>query len=62
VTFGPYASNGYEEEWRFLARLVQGTEQPLDLDELIHDLTFALAVAGEAADAVRAATKKETAA
>jgi myo-inositol 2-dehydrogenase / D-chiro-inositol 1-dehydrogenase len=64
MTYGPYASNGYEEEWRFLARLAQGHEQPLDLDALIHDLTFALALAGEAADAVRAtvSTKKEAAA
>jgi predicted dehydrogenase len=64
VTYGPYASNGYEEEWRFLAGLVQGTEQPLDLDGLIHDLTFALAVAGAGADAVRAtvAAEKEAAA
>jgi predicted dehydrogenase len=64
VTYGPYASNGYEEEWRFLARLAQGDEQPLDLEELIDDLTFALALAGEAADAMRATvlTEKEAAA
>jgi predicted dehydrogenase len=64
VTFGPYASNGYEEEWRFLARLVQGTEQPLDLDELIDDLTFALEVASDASEAARAtvAADEETAA
>jgi myo-inositol 2-dehydrogenase/D-chiro-inositol 1-dehydrogenase len=64
VTYGPYGSNGYEEEWRFLAGLVQGSEQPPDLDGLIHDLTFALAIADQASEAVRAtaSAEKETAA
>jgi myo-inositol 2-dehydrogenase / D-chiro-inositol 1-dehydrogenase len=60
--FGPYPMNGYEGEWRFLADLARGTVEPLDVKELIHDLTFALEVADKASDAARetaAAGKKE---
>jgi myo-inositol 2-dehydrogenase / D-chiro-inositol 1-dehydrogenase len=46
--FGPYGYNGYEGEWRFLAALAQGEVEPLDVDELISDLTFALEVADKA--------------
>ena len=53
--YGPYAYNGYEGEWRFLAELARGTAEPLDVTELIHDLTFALEVADRSAAAVRAA-------
>lgn len=51
--FGPYPVNGYEAEWRFLAGLVTGTNDPLDVSVLIHDLTFALDIADKAADRVR---------
>lgn len=51
--YGPYTYNGYEGEWRFLAELAKGTAEPLDVTELIHDLTFALEVADKASDAVR---------
>jgi predicted dehydrogenase len=51
--FGPYPMNGYEAEWRYLAGLVTGTNEPLDVDVLIHDLTFALEIADKAADTVR---------
>jgi myo-inositol 2-dehydrogenase / D-chiro-inositol 1-dehydrogenase len=54
--YGPYGHNGYEGEWRFLAELARGTAQPLDVTELIHDLTFALEVADKSAAAVREAT------
>jgi len=54
--FGPYPHNGYEAEWRFLAGLVTGTNKPLDVDVLIHDLTFALDIADKAADSVRQST------
>lgn len=51
--YGPYPYNGYEGEWRFLAKLARGTAEPLDVAELIHDLTFALDVADKASAAVR---------
>lgn len=54
--FGPYPYNGYEAEWRFLAGLVTGANEPLDVNVLIHDLTFALEIADKAADSVRRST------
>lgn len=59
--YGPYAYNGYEAEWRYLADLAAGEADPPDVTELIHDLTFALDVADKASAAVRATTapKKE---
>jgi myo-inositol 2-dehydrogenase/D-chiro-inositol 1-dehydrogenase len=51
--FGPYPMNGYEGEWRFLAELARGTVEPLDVKELIHDLTFAIEIAEKAATAAR---------
>lgn len=51
--FGPYDQNGYEAEWRFLADLVLGDVPPLDVTELIHDLTFALEIADKAAESAR---------
>jgi predicted dehydrogenase len=56
TVYGPYPMNGYEGEWRFLAGLARGAEQPLDTAGLIADLTFALDVAGTAADAIRSTT------
>jgi myo-inositol 2-dehydrogenase/D-chiro-inositol 1-dehydrogenase len=56
--YGPYASNGYEAEWRYLAALAQGTAEPLDVTVLINDLTFALEVAEKASEFVRAALTK----
>jgi myo-inositol 2-dehydrogenase/D-chiro-inositol 1-dehydrogenase len=60
-TFGPYPMNGYEGEWRFLAELAKGTVEPLDVTELIHDLTFALEIAEKASYVARitAITEKE---
>jgi predicted dehydrogenase len=52
--FGPYGYSGYEGEWRYLAALAAGTADPLDVNELINDLTFALTIADAAADAVYA--------
>jgi myo-inositol 2-dehydrogenase/D-chiro-inositol 1-dehydrogenase len=51
--FGPTSRNGYEGEWRFLADLAAGEVEPLDVTELIHDLTFALEIADKAAEAAR---------
>jgi myo-inositol 2-dehydrogenase/D-chiro-inositol 1-dehydrogenase len=51
--FGPHPMNGYEGEWRFIAGIAMGTQQPLDVTELIHDLTFAIAIAEKAAEAAR---------
>lgn len=51
--FGPYPMNGYEGEWRFLAELAHGTADPLDVQGLIDDLTFALDVSDLASAAAR---------
>jgi myo-inositol 2-dehydrogenase/D-chiro-inositol 1-dehydrogenase len=57
--YGPYPYNGYEGEWRFLDELARGNAEPLDVNGLIHDLTFALEVADKASTAVRKATQRE---
>ena len=54
--FGPYSYNGYEGEWRYLAGLVTGHAAPLDIQELIDDLTFALEIADKASHSVRQST------
>lgn len=54
--YGPYLSNGYESEWRYLADLATGKAAPVDVTELIHDLTFALEIADTASAAVLATT------
>lgn len=48
---GPFASNGYEAEWQFLARLARGEASPPSADTLIQDLQFALDTADAAATA-----------
>ena len=53
TVFGPDPINGYEGEWRALAALIRGATAPPDLDGLIDDLRFALAIADAAADHVR---------
>jgi len=55
--FGPYDQSGYEAQWRFLAGVRAGDVQPLDVTELIHDLTFALEVADKAVESVRASAE-----
>ena len=45
TSFGPYAHNGYEGEWRELAELAKGTRRAPSAQTLIDDLTFALAIA-----------------
>lgn len=62
TVYGPYPHNGYEGEWRYLADLASGKAAPLDVTELIHDLTFALDVADKASAAVRASAASEAAA
>jgi predicted dehydrogenase len=47
--FGPYGHNGYEGEWRYLAALTAGDAEPLDVAELIDDLTFAIRIAEDSA-------------
>lgn len=42
---GPFPTNGYEEEWDVLARILQGEQQAPCVEELVADLAFALAVA-----------------
>lgn len=50
--FGPFAANGYEGEWKFLARLARGEVDPPPAEVLIQDLRFALEIADSAALAV----------
>jgi predicted dehydrogenase len=57
-TFGPYAANGYEAEWQYMADLVAGTAEPLDLQVLIDDLVFALTIADVATAEVRQNAEK----
>ena len=46
VQLGPFETNGYVEEWRHLARLANGQEQPADeLGSMIEDLEYALRIA-----------------
>jgi myo-inositol 2-dehydrogenase / D-chiro-inositol 1-dehydrogenase len=54
--FGPYGYSGYEGEWRYLAALAAGRAEPLDVAELVDDLTFAVAIADAASEAVRTST------
>lgn len=49
-TIGPFAHNGYVEQWRHLAGLARGTVQPPPAETLIDDLTFALSIADAAAE------------
>ncbi|MEZ0494528.1 Gfo/Idh/MocA family protein [Kineococcus sp. TBRC 1896] len=53
---GPHPANGYEAEWRFVADLVRGTADPLDVRGLIDDLAFALDIADRAAALVDGST------
>ncbi|NUS00055.1 MAG: Gfo/Idh/MocA family oxidoreductase [Kribbellaceae bacterium] len=50
--FGPAVANGYEIEWREVAAVVRGELSPPPIEELVHDVRFALAVAEAAAGAV----------
>lgn len=60
--FGPTTMNGYEAEWLELADVVRGKVALPDLDALVDDLRFTVAVADAASDAVRSAHKTEAAA
>jgi myo-inositol 2-dehydrogenase/D-chiro-inositol 1-dehydrogenase len=51
-TFGPFDVDGYEGEWRFLARLAGAEVRPPAPEVAIQDLTFALTIADAAAAAV----------
>lgn len=51
TVLGPFGHNGYEGEWRELAGIARGTGSAPGADTLLHDLEFALAIAGAAADA-----------
>jgi myo-inositol 2-dehydrogenase/D-chiro-inositol 1-dehydrogenase len=57
-TYGPYAANGYEAEWQYLADLVSGAAAPLDMQVLIDDLVFALTIADAATAEVRQNAEK----
>ncbi|WP_210478974.1 Gfo/Idh/MocA family protein [Naasia sp. SYSU D00948] len=56
--FGPYDTNGYEEEWRYLSKLVTGAADPLDTQVLVDDVVFAIGIAESATAVVRAAAEK----
>ncbi|OFI38531.1 oxidoreductase [Arthrobacter sp. SW1] len=53
-SFGPYGHNGYEGEWRELARLAGGGAPRRGTESLIDDLAFALAIAEPSAEAATA--------
>lgn len=44
----PLAENGYAGEWRAIAAMMRGEAPPPDLDEIVQDFTFALAIAEQA--------------
>lgn len=50
TVLGPFGHNGYEGEWRKLADIARGTGAAPSAETLLHDLEFALAIAGAAAD------------
>lgn len=58
-TFGPFGHNGYEGEWRRIGAIVRGEQAAPDLTASIDDLTFAIAIADQAARLVRAARGAE---
>jgi predicted dehydrogenase len=58
--FGPTSHNGYEGEWRDLAAMVRGEQEPPPTQTLIDDLRFALLLSDAAADSVRRTSAKET--
>lgn len=58
-TFGPFDGNGYEAEWRELAEIVRRERPAPALQPLIDDLSFALRLAGAAADRIRSTSLSE---
>jgi hypothetical protein len=52
-TAGPFAENGYVGEWEYIADLVDGRAQPIPVDRLVDDVTFALRLADTASAEVR---------
>jgi myo-inositol 2-dehydrogenase/D-chiro-inositol 1-dehydrogenase len=60
--FGPTTSNGYEAEWLELAAVVRGETAPPNLNTLVNDLQFTVAVADAAGEAVRTTAQTEAAA
>jgi predicted dehydrogenase len=59
AVLGPFGHNGYEGEWRKLAELARGTGKAPSAETLIHDLEFALAIAGAAASRVKTGRSDE---
>ncbi|MGG5174510.1 Gfo/Idh/MocA family protein [Pseudarthrobacter sp. J1763] len=55
-SYGPYAYNGYEGEWRELAAIAAGSKKAPDAQSLIHDLTFAISIADAAVELAGAAS------
>lgn len=53
-TFGPYPTNGYEAEWRYIADVVAGDAPPPDPAVAVDDVRFALAIADGASAGARA--------
>lgn len=60
-TFGPYAMNGYEAEWRYIAAVAGGEVAPPDPTVVVDDVRFALAIADGAAIGARRFAEKEAA-
>lgn len=50
---GPFATNGYEEEWLHVGRLARGETESPDVQGAIDDVTFALDIANRGARVIR---------
>lgn len=58
-TFGPYSTNGYEAEWRYIADVVAGVAPPPDPVVAVDDVRFALTIADGASEAARSFAVEE---
>jgi predicted dehydrogenase len=59
---GPFAANGYEAEWLAIADILAGHRSPPELDDLVDDLRFTLAIADGARERITLQHDEEAAA
>lgn len=57
VTFGPYADDGYLNEWEHVYDVITGQVAAPDLDVLVADLAFAIEIADQAVAVAREALR-----
>lgn len=53
ATYGPYSSNGYEEEWLYVGRLIRGEAAHPDVQQVVDDVLFAIDMADRGAEFIR---------